>query len=180
MFKRKANSYKKCFNYHKLDYFKRDCPQPNKRFQRLNLNSYLSNNNKSTQPQYGLNRANRSNSLRNNSWPHPQTIENKEDNFNTKLFMPGQLGTAFIIKELQKSITITWFLDSYAFWYTCNDWHLFSNMWAKNINFRIAVGQIIQNKEIGTVFISLNNDTSIKLSNVVLVPDCNSNLILLS
>ena len=178
-FKRKANSHEECFNCHELGHFGRDCSHPDKMFQRPNPNPYPSNNNNSTQPRY-RDGANRPNSSRNDSRPRPrahQTIENKEDDSDPEPFTPGRLGTAFMIKELQKPINATWFLDSCASRDPCNDRRLFSNTRAKSIDFMTAAGQLIRSEEIGTVSIPLNGVTSIELHNVSLAPDCDSNLI---
>lgn len=54
---------------------------------------------------------------------------------------------------------------------------LFTNIHTTSINFIIAVGQIIKSEEIGTISIPLNGDITIKLKNVELAPECDSNLI---
>lgn len=39
--KQKAFSHKECFNYHKLEYFGRDCPNPNKKQTNLQIRNNL-------------------------------------------------------------------------------------------------------------------------------------------
>lgn len=55
----------------------------------------------------------------------------------------------------------------------------FSSTCAKSIDFIIGVGQIIGTEEVGTLFIPLSGGTIVKIHNVALAPDCDSNLILL-
>lgn len=90
--------------------------------------------------------------------------------------------TIFIIKknQLQKvKVSNTWFLNSCAFWHPCNDWSLFTNTKIKNINFIIAIGQIILKNEISTIWLPLFDRSKIELQNIVLSPKYNSNLICL-
>ena len=103
------------------------------------------------------------------------------DNFDVEPFAPSLVITAFIVKkqELQKletSISIR-FLDLYVSQYLCNNYRLFNNTKTKNINFIMTVGQIIQTKEISTISILLISGNNIKLQNITLIPNCNSNLI---
>lgn len=70
-----------------------------------------------------------------------------------------------------------WFLNSCTSYHFCNNQILFSNLKAKSIDFVIAVEQIVWTEKTVTVSISLASDDNIKLHNVVLAPECNSNLI---
>lgn len=54
---------------------------------------------------------------------------------------------------------------------------LFSNLKAKSINFVIAARQVIWTEEIGTISIPLVDGDHIKLHNITLAPECDSNLI---
>lgn len=80
-------------------------------------------------------------------------------------------------QQLKKEDTDTWFLDSCASRYLCNNWKLFSNTKAQRIDFVTAVRQVIQTEEIGTVSILFSGRNTIELHNVPLVPGCDSNLI---
>lgn len=83
-------------------------------------------------------------------------------------------------EELQKLRTNgTWFLDSCASRHLYNDRRLFSNLKVKSIDFVMAIGQVIQIKEINNVSILLTDNNYIELKNVILAPGYDSNLILL-
>lgn len=68
-------------------------------------------------------------------------------------------------------------MDSYTSRYLCNNCRLFSNTSVISIDFVITADQVIRTEEIGIVKIPLLGGTLIKLYNVALAPDCNSNLI---
>ena len=104
--KRKANSNKKCFNYHKLGHFERDCPYLDKKYQLSNPNLYSSKNNQS-QYRDGVNKLN---PLKNKSWSCfqvYQVIENKKNNSEREPFPPSQAETAFIVKKLKRTTNLT-------------------------------------------------------------------------
>lgn len=72
-----------------------------------------------------------------------------------------------------------WFLHSCASRHLCNNPSLFTNKRDKSINFITAAGQIIRIEEISTVSIPLADGSKIKLQNVALAPEYDSNLITL-
>lgn len=84
-------------------------------------------------------------------------------------------------QDLQRTLPLSfsWFLDLCTSRNLCNNWRLFTNTWAKNIDFITVTGQVIQIEEIGIVSIPLADNITIKFQNIVLAPGCNSNLILL-
>ena len=162
--KRKANSDEECYNCHKLGHFGRDCLLPDKKLNRI----------QHPQKENGARR-------QSNSWAPNQAHQatKNHDDSNPELFTPWPFGTAFMVKEqldLQRPNT-SWFLDSYASRYLCNDCWLFSNIRAKSIDFVTAAGQVIRKEEISTVSIPLSGGVTIELLNVALTPICDSNLI---
>lgn len=162
--KRKANSDDECYNWHKLGHFGRDCPLPDKRLNRIKHPHRAGSRSGSQTPNQSNSRPNRAH----------QTAEDHDDS-DPELFTPGPVATAFMVKEqqqLQRPST-SWFLDSHS----CNDRRLFSNTRTKSIDFVTAAGQVIRTEEIGTVSIPLSGGTAIKLHNVALAPNCDSNLI---
>lgn len=81
-------------------------------------------------------------------------------------------------QQLQRPFSSnTWFLESCASRHLCNDRTLFNTTKAKSIDFVTAASQVIRTEEISTVSIPLANGNTIKLQNVALAPDCDSNLI---
>lgn len=190
--KRKENSDNKYYNCHKLGHFKRDCFLLDKR---LNRTIQQSRREKSQRKDLWRERQNRDYSRGQNNlraitnWAH-QALENRtkhnhHDNFEPKLFIPGTIGTAFLVKEkqsLQKTLPSSsfWFLDLYVSWYQCNNQHLFINIRVKNIDFMMATSQVMWIEEIDIVSILLVGGTMIELQNMALTPECNSNLISLS
>ena len=70
----------------------------------------------------------------------------------------------------------TWYPDLCASQHFCNHKKLFKDLWPLCIDFIIAVGKIIQTKQVGKVSIPLKTG-QFDLQNVILVRKCNSNLI---
>lgn len=61
--------------------------------------------------------------------------------------------------------------------YQSNNPSLFTNQRAKSIDFVIAIKQVIRTEKISTVLISLVDCSKIKLQNIALAPECDSNLV---
>ena len=181
--KRKANSYKKCYNCHNLGHFGRDCPLPDKR-----INRSIQQRGRQRRGQSRGRTDNRNKFRAQSHAPDrvhqfaKQSADQNRNNSDQEPFALSPVGTAFIVKEqwLQRlKANSTWFLDSYAFRHLCNDQSLFINTKTKNIDFVIAAGQVIWTEKIGIISIPLADGSTIELHNVALAPGCNSNLIFL-
>ena len=73
---------------------------------------------------------------------------------------------------------LTWYLDLCTSQHFTNNQSLFvSNIQPKTCNFTTAGGQIIRSEGVGIVCIDLANGASIKVEDVALASECNSNLI---
>lgn len=91
--KRKANSDDKCYNYHKLEHFGRDCFLPNRR---LNRTTQQLRRGESQRDDSRKSRSGRSNTP---NQAH-QAVENKhDDDSKPNLFVTGPIGNAFMIRE---------------------------------------------------------------------------------
>ena len=181
--KRKANSDDECYKCHKLGHFGRDCSLPNRR-----LNKNIQQSRREESQKRDLRRRHQSggqSDLRATVNQAQQVSENKtkhEDNSDLESFALGTIGTAFMVKEQQglqetSQSSSSCFLDLCMSRHLCNNRRLFTNTWAKSIDFITAAGQVIQTKEIGTVSIPLVDGTTIKLQNIVLIFGYDSNLI---
>ena len=181
--KKKANSNDEYYNCHKLGHFGQDWSLPDRRLNRNTQQSQREESQKRDSRKRHQSRG-QSDSRAISNRAH-QASENKtkhDDDSDPKLFAPGTIGTVFMVKEqqgLQKTSrsSFSWFLDSCASRYLCNNRRLFTNTRAKSIDFITAVGQVIRTEEIGTVSIPLADGITIELQNVAWVPGCNSNLI---
>lgn len=92
--------------------------------------------------------------------------------------MLGFVRKACIVKELlQKTISSTCFLNSYAFCRLCNNCKLFQNIQPKSIDFITTTGQIIQISKVKIVTIPLFSGKTIELNNVIFTSDYDSNCI---
>lgn len=177
---KKANNNDKYYNCHKLGHFRRDYFFPDRKLNWVTTSwkeelwrSDLHRGRSEIQSGI-LNCAYQA--AKNNKAPK------QNDDSNPEPFVPGPIGNAFMVRKqrLQNVGTnSTWFLDSCVSRHLCNDRALFSNLKAKSIDFVMAARQVIQIEEIGTVTILLE-DGNIKLHNVVLALECDSNLISLN
>ena len=105
-------------------------------------------------------------------------MEERDENAEPELFQPGRPVTAFQAISLEKtSAKRTWYLDSRASRYLCNDRSLFSNLRPISIDFVTAGKKIIRSKKIGTVSIPLADGRSIELLDTAFVLECDLNLI---
>lgn len=167
--KRKANGDKECYNCHYKRHFNWDCNLPDHR-RRTDIPRQLESQ------QQAYNRSRSRHGLRANNAVE-QNINDKDD---LEPFQLGHPATAFQATFLEKtSEKKTWYLNSGALQYLCNDRSLFINLRPMSINFITARKQIICLEEIGTVSIPLADGKSIKLLDTALVPKCDSNLIFL-
>lgn len=92
--------------------------------------------------------------------------------------MLGFVRKTCIAKELlQKTISSTCFLNSYAFCRLYNNCKLFQNIQPKNIDFMTTTRQIIQISKVKIVAIPLFSRKTIELNNVIFTSDYDSNRI---
>lgn len=178
--KRKATSKDKYFNCHQLEHFSRDCSISNKQYpnNRSHIPNFQSQNtNKRGNKEEYKRRRNHNNSC------IPNQANQATKDYNNSDPEPLSLGpdtTVFMIKieQFQQFLSSnTWFLNLCALWHLCNNCTFFTTLKVKSINFVIATGQVIRMKENGTLSISLTNGNTIKLQNVILALDYDSNLI---
>lgn len=186
--KRKATSDDECYNCHKFGHFGRDCFLPDRRLNRTTQQS-LSRREESRRGDSrrgGGQHRGRSGGRSDTPNRAHQASENKikhDDDSVPEPFAPGPVGTAFMVKEQRDDLQRTsqsnspWFLDSCASRHLCNDRRLFISTRAKSIDFVTAASQIIRTEGVGTVSIPLTGGRTIKLHNVALAPNCDSNLI---
>lgn len=115
---------------------------------------------------------------------HSNTRANKaieqSDNSDPKIFAFSYNVLALVAKKLLIDFerpNKIWYLDSGASWYIYKNKAIFKDFWHKSIKFSITSKKIIYLQKISIIIISLSNDQSIKLLNIVLVLECKSNLI---
>lgn len=82
-------------------------------------------------------------------------------------------------KKANKKANNTWYLDFYALKYICNNRRLFLDMRINNNEFITTEGEIIQSLKVETIYFHLQIGIIMTLLNIIYVPKCNSNLILL-
>lgn len=99
------------------------------------------------------------------------------DNSDPKSYSVGRV---FMMKDIDDKVNDTWYLDSCALGYICNNRDLFSDMCTKNYKFITSGGEIIWSQEVGMVHFLLQTDTTMILFNVSYTLKCDSNLISLS
>lgn len=151
--KRKANSNKRCYNYHKFSHFRYNCPLPNKQ-----LNQNTNQNKKRNALQHQVDKVGKS-----------------EEESDDEPFASGPVSKVCMavetLKIVQRTTSNTWFLDLCVFCHLCNNRKRFRSTDTKSINFVTVAGQVIQTNEIGIVAILLSNGKTIELHNVAYAPE---------